>query len=52
MMKTQQDKMSLIFLIMDVLQRLNVEIGEVFSDTSIGVFDFSFINLVKKLSAK
>ena len=49
MMKIQQDKMALIFLIMDIFGSLNMEIEVAFSSESTIVFDFSFGCIDKKL---
>ena len=48
-MKKQQEKMALIFFIVDVFGRLNMEIYSVFSRKSAGEFGFSFRCIVKKL---
>ena len=51
MMKTQNDKMALIFLIVDVFESLNMQIDVFLSSESAGVFLFSFECIVKELSA-
>ena len=53
-MKIQQNKMDLIFSIVDVLGSLTMQIDALFSSKSAGVFGFSFGHTctVKKLSAK
>ena len=51
-MKKTQDKMALIFLIVDGFGCLNIQIDSVFTDNSAGVIGFLFRRLVKTLSAK
>ena len=51
-MKNQQDKMALIFLIVDGFGSLNMQIDSVFSSESAGVIVFLFGSIVKNLSSK
>ena len=47
-MKIQQDKLAVIFLIMNVLGHLNMQINaDVSSESTGGVFDLSFARIVK-----
>ena len=52
MKKTQQDKMALIFLIVDRFGSLNMHIDSVFSSDSAGVIGVLFGCTVQTLSAK
>ena len=53
MMKTQQDKMALIFLIVDVFGNLNMQIYVgFFSSECTDVIGFSFRHIVQTLSVK
>ena len=52
MMKSQQDKMALIFLIADVFGCVYMDVVAFCSSKSAGVFGFSLGCTVKKLLAK